>query len=130
MQLWQALNALQGMDRYRKEMIQASTYKEWYKGSVSLRFNYHCEIIFFKENLKLDWKKWTRTSVLNCWLMTFKGLLLLWLAKKTLDIWSQNIFPMLSYLSTVIWIQYWLQLSTFSVCPSSFYLFVCLLTLF
>ena len=26
-------------DRYQKEVIQVSTYKEWYKGSVSLRYN-------------------------------------------------------------------------------------------
>ena len=34
--LWHAMNALWGVDRYRKEVIQVSTYKEWYKGLVSL----------------------------------------------------------------------------------------------
>ena len=31
------MNALQGMDRYRKEVIQVSAYKERHKGSESLR---------------------------------------------------------------------------------------------
>ena len=32
------MNALQGIDRYRKEGIQVSTYKKWDKGSVSLQY--------------------------------------------------------------------------------------------
>ena len=38
------MNALQEMDRYLKKVIQASTYKERYKGSLSLRY---AEIICF-----------------------------------------------------------------------------------
>ena len=32
------MNAWQGMDRYRKEVIQLSTYKKLNKGSVSLQY--------------------------------------------------------------------------------------------